>query len=148
MALRNSTPAHERITESLVELGRCSRQHRIIVAGSSSPELMFALHRRGYVRVATTTTCGLPHGQYDVALVDWQGRSIKSLETTLDWLVQYLGSPALMVIWVDVQERAANRKLTAMLARVGFRVEVSSRCEDGLAVSARRRDAVQTAVAA
>jgi hypothetical protein len=148
MALRNSTPAHERITESLVELARCSKQHRIIVAGSNSPALMFALHRRGYVRVATTATCGLPHGQYDVALVDWRGRSIKSLETTLDWLVHYLGSPALMVIWVDVQERAANRKLAAMLDRVGFRVEVGSRREDGLAVSARRRDAVQMAVAA
>lgn len=148
MTPRSSTPAHERITESLVELARCSKQHRFIVAGSNSPELMLALHRRGYVRVATTTTCGLPHGQYDVALVDWQGRSIKSLETTLDWLVHYLGSPAVMVIWVDVQERAASRKLTAMLDRVGFRVEVGTRCDDGLAVSARRRDAVQMAVAA
>ncbi len=105
---RNSTPARERIAESLVELARCSRQHRFIVAGANSPELMFALHRRGYVRVATTTTCGLPHGQYDVALVDWQGRSIKSLETTLDWLVHYLGSPAVMVIWVDLP--GARRK--------------------------------------
>jgi hypothetical protein len=148
MTPRNSTPARERITESLVELARCSRQHRFIIAGVNSPELMFALHRRGYVRVATTTTCGLPHGQYDVALVDWQGRSVKSLETTLDWLVHYLGSPAVMVIWVDFHERAANRKLTAMLDRVGFRVEVGTRCEDGLAVSARRRDAVQMAVAA
>jgi hypothetical protein len=148
MTPRNSTPAREGITESLVELARCSRQHRIIVAGASSPELMFALHRRGYVRVATTTTCGLPHGQYDVALIDWQGRSMKSLETTLDWLVHYLGSPAIMVIWVDFHERAANRRLAAMLDRVGFRVEVGTRCDDGLAVSARRQDAVQMAVAA
>ena len=144
----SSTPSHERITESLVELARCSKHHRIIVAGSNSPELMFALHRHGYVRVATTTTCGLPHGQYDVALVDWQGRSIKSLETTLDWLVHFLGSPAVMAIWIDFQERAANRKLAAMLERVGFRVEVGTRCEQGLAVSARRRDATQIAVAA
>jgi hypothetical protein len=148
MTPRSSTPAHERITESLVELARCSRQHRFIIAGSNSPDLMFALHRRGYVRVATTATCGLPHGQYDVALVDWHGRSIKSLETTLDWLVHYLGSPAVMVIRVDVQEGAANRRLAAMLDNVGFRVEVGTRCDDGLAVSARRQDAVQMAVAA
>ena len=148
MTPRNSTSAREHLTESLVELARCSKQHRIIIAGANSPELMFALHRRGYVRVATTTTCGLPHGQYDAALVDWQGRSIKSLETTLDWLVHYLGSPAVMVICVDLQERAANRKLAAMLDKVGFRLEVGTRCEGGLAVSARRRDAVQMAVAA
>jgi hypothetical protein len=148
MTARNSTPPRERIAESLVELARCSRQNRFIVAGSNSPELMFALHRRGYVRVATTTNCGLPHGQYDVALVDWQGRSIKSLETTLDWLVHYLGSTAVMVIRVDPQEHASNQKLATMLDRLGFHVEVGTRCEHGLAVSARRRDAAQIAVAA
>jgi hypothetical protein len=146
--MTNSTPARDRITESLVDLARCSKLHRIIVAGSSSPDLVFGLHRRGFNRVATTATCGLPHGQYDVALVDWQGRSIKALETTLDWLVHFLGSSAVMVIWVDPQERAANRKLAAMLEELGFRIEIGTCCEHGLAVSARRRDGAQLAVAA
>jgi hypothetical protein len=144
----NPTPLGERITESLVELARCSKLHRIIVAGAKSPQSMFELHRRGYHRVATTATCGLPHGQYDVALVDWEGRTIKALETTLDWLVHFLGSSAVMVIWVDSQERAANRKLAAMLEKLGFRIEIGTRCEHGFAVSARRRDAAQWAVAA
>jgi hypothetical protein len=142
------TPARERITESLVELARCSKLHRIIVAGSNGPELMFALHRRGYIRVATTAACGLPQGQYDVALVDWQGRSIKALETTLDWLVHFLASSAVLVIWIEQPEHAANRKLESMLERLGFRVEVGTRCEHGLAISARRRDAGQMAAAA
>ena len=144
----NPAPSGERITESLVELARCSTLHRIIVAGSKSPQSMFELHRRGYNRVATTATCGLPRGQYDVALIDWQGRSIKALETTLDWLVHFLGSSAVMAIWVDSQERAPNRKLAAMLEKLGFRIEIGTRCEHGLAVSARRRDAAQLAVAA
>jgi hypothetical protein len=144
----NSTPARERITESLVELARCSKLHRIIVAGANGPELMFALHRRGFIRVATTAACGLPQGQYDVALVDWQGRSIKALQTTLDWLVHFLASSAVLVIWIDWPERMANRKLESMLERLGFRVEVGTRCEHGLAISARRRDAAQMAVAA
>ena len=55
---------------------------------------MFELHRRGYIRVATTANCGLPAGQYDVALVDWRQRSIKALETTLDWLVDFLSPTA------------------------------------------------------
>jgi hypothetical protein len=146
--MTNSTPARERITESLVDLARCSKLHRIIVAGPNSPQSMFELHRRGFNRVATTATSGLPHGQYDVALVDWQGRSIKALEATLDWLVHFLGSSAVMVIWIDPQERAPNRKLAAILERLGFRIEIGTRCEHGLAVSARRRDTAQLAVAA
>jgi hypothetical protein len=109
---------------------------------------MFELHRRGYNRVATTATCGLPHGQYDVALIDWQGHTIKALETTLDWLVHFLGSSAVMVIRVHSQERDANRKLARMLEKLGFRIEIGTRCEHGLAVSARRRDRAQLAVAA
>ena len=34
----------------MVELARCSRQHRIIIAGSRSPTLMIGLHQRGYYR--------------------------------------------------------------------------------------------------
>jgi hypothetical protein len=141
-------PARERIVDSMVELARCSKLHRIIVAGSTTPELMFALHRRGYMRVRTTATCGLPHGQYGVAMVDWQGRSIKALESTLDWLVPFLASSSVLVIWLDSPERTANRKLESILDRLDFYVEVGTLCEHGLAISARRRDARQMAVAA
>jgi hypothetical protein len=140
--------AREHIVDSMVELARCSKLHRIIVAGSTAPDLMLSLHCRGYGRVSTLATCGLPHGQYGVALIDWQGRSIKALESTLDWLVQFLASSAVMVIRLDSPERAANRKLESILDRLGFRVEVGTLCEHGIAVSARRRDASQMAVAA
>jgi hypothetical protein len=66
----------------------------------------------------------------------------------LDWLVQFLASSAVMVIWLDSPDRTANRKLESILDRLGFRVEVGTLCEHGLAVSARRRDASQMAVAA
>jgi hypothetical protein len=140
--------AREHIVDSMVELARCSKLHRIIVAGSTAPDLMLSLHCRGYGRVSTLATCGLPHGQYGVALIDWQGRSIKALESTLDWLVQFLASSAVMVIRLDSPERTANRKLESILDRLGFRVEVGTLCEHGIAVSARRRDASQMAVAA
>jgi hypothetical protein len=96
----------------------------------------------------TLAACGLPHGQYGVALVDWQGRSIKALETTLDWLVQYLAWSAVLVIWLDSRERSAHRKLASILDRLGFHVEVGALCEHGLAISAIRRDATRIAVAA
>jgi hypothetical protein len=134
------TPSSERIIEPMLGLARCSKHHRIIVAGSQRSELMFELHRRGYVRVATTTTCGLPDGQYDVALVDWRRHSINALATTLDWLVHFLAPSGVLVAWLDPQERVGNRKLRAMLEGHGFVVEAGTVRDHGSAVAARRCD--------
>src|SRR5262245_16816843 len=113
------TPAGERIIEPMIELARCSKLDRIIVAGADSGALMFGLHRRGYVRVATTANCGLPTGQYDVALVDWRGRSIKALDATLDWLVDFLSPARELVVWIDPQDAVGNRKLRVLLGKHG-----------------------------
>jgi hypothetical protein len=120
---------------------RASSHHR---GGFEEPEL----HRRGYGRVATTATCGFPRGQFDVALVDWRLHSIKALEATLDWLVHFLKWSGVLVIRVDSEDRAGNRKLKSMLESLGFRIEVGTRCERGVAISARRRAADQQAIAA
>ena len=128
-----------RIIEPMIELACCSKLDRIIVAGANSAALMFELHRHGYVRVATTTNCGLPAGQYDVALVDWRGRSIKALDTTLDWLVDFL-SPAGEVVWTDPQEPAGNRKLRSLLEKHRLVVEAGTVRDHGCAVSAQRSD--------
>jgi hypothetical protein len=109
---------------------------------------MFELHRRGYNRVSTTATCGLPRGQYDVALVEWQLHSIKALETTLDWLVHFLAQSSVLVIWIDASESTNQRKLRSILEKLGFRFEAGTRCEGGLAIAARRLDANQQAIAA
>ena len=135
---RLTTPANERIIEPMIALARCSKLQQIIVAGAKSAELMFEMHRRGYVRVATTANCGLPAGQYDVALVDWRQRSVKALETTLDWLVEFIGPTGVLVVWVDPQERADNRTLRSTLERHGLIVEAGTIREHGSAVSAQR----------
>jgi hypothetical protein len=49
---------------------------------------------------------------------------------------------------VDSQDHAGNRKLKSMLESLGFRIEVGTRCERGIALSARRLDAGQQAIAA
>ena len=101
----------ERIMDSMLELAHCCKFHRILVAGSSAPDLMLSLHCRGYGRVSTLATCGLPHGQYSVALIDWRGRSIKALESTLNWLVQYLAPCAVLVVWLDSRDGSADRQI-------------------------------------
>jgi hypothetical protein len=132
------TPASARIMEPMIALARCSKLQRIIVAGSNGAELMFELHRRGYARAATTSNCGLPAGQYDVALVDWRQRSIKAFETTLDWLVDFLSPAGVLVVWLDPQQPAANRNLRSVLERHGLIVEAGTIHECGSAVSARQ----------
>jgi len=134
------TPASERIIEPMIDLARCSKLKRIIVAGANSAALMFELHRRGYVRVATTANCGLPAGQYDVALVDWRQRSIKALDTTLDWLVDFLSPAGVLVVFVDPQEPAAHRKLRSALEKHGLIVEAGTVREHGSALSAQRSE--------
>jgi hypothetical protein len=140
------TSASDRIIDTMIGLARCSRPHRIILVGPRSAEQELALHRRGYNRIATTATCGLPRGQYDVAFVDWQRPSIKALETTLDWLVHFLAPAGVLALWIA--PGADHRRLGPVLARLGFRVEAGTRCERGLAISARRLDAAQQALAA
>jgi hypothetical protein len=139
-AMTQSRPVRrdERIIQSMIALAGCSELQRIIVAGARNIELMFELHRSGYLRAAGTANCGHPAGQYDVALVDWRQRTFKTLERTLDWLMAYLSPAAALVVWVDSQKPAANQDLRAALERRGFVVEETSVREDGSVISARR----------
>jgi len=148
MTQSRSELASGEIVDSMLELARCSKRHRILVSGSHSPQLMKGLHRRGYYRVDTTASCGLPHGQYHVALVNWHGHSVKALAATLQWLVHFLASSAVLVVWVDGREAACNRLLQSMLERFGFQVEVGTRRADGIGILACRRDCAATAMAA
>jgi hypothetical protein len=135
-----ATPAGDRIVEPMIALASCSKQHRIVVAGSKGVELMLELHRRGYVRAAATANCGHPAGQYDVALVDWRRRTFKSLEVALDWLVGFLRPGGVVVVWVDPQKATANETLRLSLERRGLVIEAGTVHECGCAVSARRRE--------
>jgi hypothetical protein len=73
-----------------------------------------------------------------VSLVDWRERSIKAPETTLDWLVEFLPRAGVLVVWVDPQERAGNRKLRSALERHGLLVEAGTIHQHGSAVCAQR----------
>jgi hypothetical protein len=134
-------PAGERIVEPMIALARASTLHRILVAGGKSIELMLELNRRGYTRVAASANCGRAAGQYDVALLDWRRRTFKDLETTLDWLIDFLSPEGVLVVWIDPQKPAAHQNLRAALERRGFVIEAGTIHQDGSAVSARRREA-------
>src|SRR5258706_14611342 len=140
MTPSRAIPAGDRIIEPMIALACCSKQHRIVVAGSKGVALMLELHRRGYVRAAATANCGHPAGQYDVALIDWRRRTLKALETALDWLVKLLSPAGVLVVWVDPQKPTANQNLRFSLEKRGFVIEAGTVHECGCAVSARRRE--------
>jgi hypothetical protein len=140
MTPSRAIPAGDRIIEPMIALACCSKQHRIVVAGSKGVELMLELHRRGYVRAAATANCGHPAGQYDVALVDWRRRTFKTLEIALDWLVEFLSPAGVLVVWFDPQKPMATQTLRLSLERRGFVIEGGTVNECGCAVSARRRE--------
>ena len=141
MTISRVPSAGDRIIEPMIALAGCSKQHRIVVAGSRAVELMLELQRRGYARAAATANCGHPAGQYDVALVDWRRRTFKTLEVALDWLVDFLSPAGVLVVWVDPQKAAANEALRLSLENRGFVIEAGTVHECGCAVSARRRQA-------
>ena len=138
MTTSHATPAGDRIIEPMIALAGCSKQHRIVVAGSKGVEL--ELQRCGYVRTAATANCGHPAGQYDVALVDWRRRTFKTLEVALDWLVDFLSPAGVLVVWVDPQKATANEALRQSLEQRGFMIEGGTVHDCGCAVSARRRE--------
>jgi hypothetical protein len=104
-------------------------------------ELMLELHRRGYLLAAAAGNCGRPTGQYHVALVDWRRRTLHALETTMDWLVNFLGPCAMLVAWVDAQKPAANESFRASVAKRGFVIVHGAVHECGCAFLARRSQA-------
>jgi hypothetical protein len=129
----------DRIIEPMIALAGCSPQHRIVVAGSKSIEMMLDLQRRGYLRAAATANCGRPAGQYDVGLVDWRRRTFNALETTLDWLLNFLKPGAMLVVWVDAQKPVANQSLRASIEKRGFVIEQGTVHDRDCAVAARRQ---------
>src|SRR5579863_9251090 len=137
MQASTASPPGRQITDVMVGLTGGSRSQRIIVAGPRGRELMRELHRRGYTRVETTGTCGLPRGQCQVALLDGRLQSAKAIETALCWLIHFLAPASALVIGFDSCTGASHRKLRSMLDRFGFQIEVGTRCDDGAAFLAR-----------
>jgi hypothetical protein len=138
MTRSNSIPSDSRIVDTMIQLARAAKLHRMIVAGSNSPEVFLKLHSRGYLRATTAKLCDVPCGQFDVALVAWREPSTKALETTLAHLVLFLSGTGVLVVWAGPHERMPNHTLRLAVEKLGFRIESATCCENGVAVCARR----------
>jgi hypothetical protein len=138
MAQSSPIPSEERIVDAMIQLARATKLHRMIVAGSNSPEVLLELHRRGYLRVTTAKLCNVPCGQFDVALVAWREHSTKALESTLRGIVHFVSTVGALVVWIGAGDRMPTQRLRLSLEKLGFRIESGTCCEGGVAVCARR----------
>jgi hypothetical protein len=122
----------------MIELTGLSNLHRAIVAGSDSMELYLDLRRRGFIRVATTTTCRVPKGQHAVGLITGQN-TLQALESALTKISQYLSASAAIAVLIDSRESGFCLKIRSRLEQMGFRIEAGVRCQQGLLLSAYRQ---------
>jgi hypothetical protein len=134
------TPTDKSILEQMIAFAHLGKQQRILIAGEKSIELMFDLERQGYSHVASVAKCGRPAKQYHVALVDWRRRTFRSLEATLNWLVDFLCDEGLLIVLTDPQKAQARANINAAVKKRGFVIEETIVEADGYAVSARRRE--------
>src|SRR5712672_2904633 len=138
MVQLHSVPNREQVIDTMIGLTRLSNLHRTIVAGSDSLELYLALRRRGFVRVATTTTCRIPKGQHAVGLITGQN-SLRAVEAAIGEISQFLSTSAAIAVLIDSRESGFCLKVRPRLEQMGFRIEAGVRCQQGLVLSAYRQ---------
>jgi hypothetical protein len=96
---------------------------------------MFELHLRGYLHVSSAANSPVTVRAYNVALVDWRGRSIETLGPTLKWLRESLDQDGIVLIWVDGSDPLAG-KIRAVLRKCKLTLEAGAVRDHGTAISA------------
>jgi hypothetical protein len=124
-----------------------SHLHRTILAGSDSMELYLALRRRGFIRVATPTTCRIARGQHAIGLVAGHDSS-GTIEGALASISSFLSANATVAVLIDSRKSDSSLRIRSKLQQMGFRIEAGVRCQQGLVMSAYRHDFGQMANAA
>jgi hypothetical protein len=127
----------ESILDTMIQLAPAARLHRVVVAGSDAPELHRGLYRRGFCCVSTMPPCKAAVERHDVAMISGQ-HSIQVIEALLVHVVQFLNRSAMIVVWIDGEERQRGSKIQIVLERQGFGVECGTKCEMGFVLAARR----------
>jgi len=138
MGQPHSDSNREQVVDTMIGLTRLTNLHRAIVAGGGSLELYLALRRRGFIRVATTTTCRIPKGQHAVGLITGHN-SLQAIETALTGISQFLGASAAIAVMIDCHETGAGLRIRGKLEQIGFRIEAGVRCQQGFVLSAVRQ---------
>ena len=133
----------EQVVDTMIALTRLSRLDGAIIAGQESTELYLSLRRRGFVRVATSSTFRMPRRQYAVGLI-----VAHNTLTALSQASAYLGANAAVAVLVESRDGEFGMKVRERLQQTGFRIEAGVRCHLGLVLSASRQGYARVEAAA
>jgi len=133
----HSVSDREQVVDTMIGLTRLSSLHCAIIAGSGSMELYLALRRRGFIRVATASTCRIARGQHTVGLIAGHN-SLQAIEAALAEISQFLSTSAAIAVLIDCRESGAGLRIRGKLEQMGFRIEAGVRCQQGFVLSAVR----------
>jgi hypothetical protein len=139
--------ARERMVDTMIDLARVARSHRIVAAGADSLRIHRALYRRGFVRCATAGTCGIPLGQSSAAFIAGD-RSYPGLEASLVRVSRFLNATTTIVVSIESEENGLSLRVRAKLEQLGFRIEAGVRCQQAFLLSAYRCNVAAIAKAA
>jgi acetolactate synthase regulatory subunit len=129
--------ARERVVDTMIDLARVARSHRIIAVGADGLRIHRVLYRRGFARCATASTCGTSRGQYLAAFIAGD-RSYPELEASLVRVSPFLNATATIVVSIESEENGLSFRVHAKLEQLGFRIEAGVRCQQALLLSAYR----------
>jgi hypothetical protein len=124
----------EQVVDTMIALTRLSRLDGAIIAGSESKEFYLSLRRRGFVRVATSSTFRMPRRQYAVGLI-----AAQDALTALHQASAYLGANAAVAVLIESRDGQVCMMVREHLQQIGFRIEAGVRCHRGLVLSASRQ---------
>ena len=144
MVQPDSVSNREQVVDTMIGLTRLSNLHRTILAGSDSMGLYLALRRRGFIRVATSSTCRIARGQHAIGLVAGHEPS-RTTENALAEISPFLSTKATVAVLIDSREGGSSLGIRLRLQQMGFRIEAGVRCQQGLVMSACRHDFGQMA---
>jgi len=124
----------EQVVDTMIALTHLSRLDGAIIAGPNSMELYLSLRRRGFVRVATSSTFRMPRRQYSIGLI-----GARDTLSDLSQASAYLSANAAVAVLVESPDGRFCMKVRERLQQIGFRIEAGVRCHRGLVLSASRQ---------
>jgi hypothetical protein len=143
----HSTSYQAQVLDTMVGLTRLSNLQRAIIAGGDGMELHLALRRRGFMRVATVSTCRIPRRQHSIGLIV-DHDSPESIERALSEISPYLCAQATVATLIDSHGSNSSLRVRTRLQQMGFQIEAGVRCHQGLVLSAFRQGFIQMESAA
>jgi hypothetical protein len=138
MVQSHSVQGWEQILDTMIGLTRLTNLQRAIIAGDDGMELYLELWRRGFARVATILTCGIPRKQHTIGLI--AGReSTETIESALTVISPFLCANATLAVLIDSKASNSSLRIRNKLQQMGFQIEAGVRCPQGLVLSAYRQ---------